>query len=340
MPGAADALFGTVVRGHATALRAALVQEAGGEDASPEDEAAIIWAHAVLMSRAYKLPKAGSKTQRLVLAPVIDLANSAETHGAANARLRAEKDGSVSLVAVRDLAEGEEVLTCYGEFDNEQLLFTYGYTKDGQNIQPVCPVEPSKDKTKAELWWLTSSALRPKAGHPGGLAKLRGADPTNQYAAPYPTACELLALLRVCNMTSDETGPLLAKWRRRLQQAAAVIDKDQHSAASKKSRQVFFEVPLALQPSSSELVPAAQILNHWRTELLDAIQRRSAVDKEVEAAGLAEHAKALETARKLQDETLEVVSRAREEVIAVLPLPFRMNWKLRDSFSNLTGSSS
>ena len=83
-----------------------------------------VWAQSVIMSRGFKIPKG---SDRLVLIPIVDIANHAATHKDANADVRNNLDGSISMVACRDIAPGEEIRICYGEYTNEQLLFCYGF---------------------------------------------------------------------------------------------------------------------------------------------------------------------------------------------------------------------
>ena len=127
----------------AVALRRALREEFSAVKSSLQDRcpdarltdshlwAAMLWAQALLMSRAAVLPRDG---HRLVLAPLADFANHAASFGSANAELLAEKDGSVSLVARKPIVAGEEITHCYAEMDNEQLLFCYGSRENSKEV--------------------------------------------------------------------------------------------------------------------------------------------------------------------------------------------------------------
>ena len=122
------ALKGTSLLRHTHSLRTKLLEAVGPELQRADDRQHLwelsVWAQSVIMSRAFKIPKG---SDRLVLIPIVDIANHAATHRLANADVRNNADGSVSMVAVRDIAKGEEVRICYGEYTNEQLLFCYGF---------------------------------------------------------------------------------------------------------------------------------------------------------------------------------------------------------------------
>ena len=121
-------LKGTSLLRHTLSLRTKLLEAVGPELQSADDPQHLwelsVWAQSVIMSRAFKIPKG---SDRLVLIPIVDIANHAATHKVANADVRNNADGSISMVAVRDIAQGEEVRICYGEYTNEQLLFCYGF---------------------------------------------------------------------------------------------------------------------------------------------------------------------------------------------------------------------
>eukprot|EP00928_Gymnodinium_smaydae_P011652 TRINITY_DN14273_c0_g1_i1.p1 TRINITY_DN14273_c0_g1~~TRINITY_DN14273_c0_g1_i1.p1 ORF type:complete len:609 (+),score=74.69 TRINITY_DN14273_c0_g1_i1:40-1827(+) len=335
-----EALSGTVILHHASALHGALQKEAGVSEAQgqtvaeePNDsqpaqreltgparkaarkleeerrkaaaalEDAQVWAQAVLMSRAYKLPKASSHVERLVLAPIIDIANSAAERSSANAQLRAEKDGAVSLVSTRPIKSGEEILTCYGEFDNEQLLFTYGYIEPSRFLQgPVCPVQLPEGRVYARLWHFGSQRLRS-----GSAGAVQG--PARLLCAPDRTATELLAALRLSDVSEEEAKATL----RQFLDACKANDEAKADA-------VLDEL---LAPGINERVAAVQLLTAWRQALRQALSQRPALPAELSDT--------LAPALRLQDWTLEAVEKARDEVLSSLPLSFRINWVIRDS---------
>merc|ERR1712232_687207 len=120
------------------------------------------------MSRAAVLPRDG---HRLLLAPIADFANHASTFDAANAELRAEGDGSVSLVALRDISPGEEIHHCYAELNNENLLFSYGMVLDSNpNEGFMCPLHPPTTAVKTALLRQGLMELRHAEGIRGSLS--------------------------------------------------------------------------------------------------------------------------------------------------------------------------
>lgn len=127
-------------------------------DGAMAAEEALLWAQAVLMSRVFKLPKGGSQ---LVLAPFVDIANHACTHGEANAVVELQENGDVVLRASRPVCSGDEVRICYGEYANEQLIFSYGFVlRDNHIGGPVCPLQPPSTPHRAALLTLGLQTLR------------------------------------------------------------------------------------------------------------------------------------------------------------------------------------
>eukprot|EP00439_Symbiodinium_sp_Y106_P024854 s2350_g3.t1 len=148
-----SALKGTSLLRHTLSLRTKLLEAVGPELQSADDPQHLwelsVWAQSVIMSRAFKIPKG---SDRLVLIPIVDIANHAATHKVANADVRNNADGSISMVAVRDIAQGEEVRICYGEYTNEQLLFCYGFVIPDNPCQGlVCPLQFPDSPKRSEL---------------------------------------------------------------------------------------------------------------------------------------------------------------------------------------------
>ena len=77
----------------------------------------------------------------------VDIANHAPTYALANAEFSDNKDGSMSMIACRDIASDEEVCVCYGEHNNEQLLFCYGF---------VIPDNPCQGQVRG-VWLIFSN---------------------------------------------------------------------------------------------------------------------------------------------------------------------------------------
>jgi len=109
------------------------------------DANALGWALTSVSSRAFRVGRVGgghvvgaraeeggkegggSGENRWALLPLIDMANHSFS---SNAEVLCEMDGSVSLLARRDLAPQEPVLVNYGNLSNELLLLDYGFLMD------------------------------------------------------------------------------------------------------------------------------------------------------------------------------------------------------------------
>ena len=96
---------------------------------------ALGWAIAASSSRAFKI-----REQR-VLCPLIDIGNHA-SRAEANCEVRGTQGGAVELVAVRDIALGEECTFCYGQLSNDDFLLDYGFL----------PAPPNADDEVALAW--------------------------------------------------------------------------------------------------------------------------------------------------------------------------------------------
>lgn len=84
------------------------------------DNMALFWAAAAVQSRAHS-SKSGSRT---VLVPLADAFNHSPSQP--NVEL-CEDESSFQIRALRDMAAGEELLLCYGEFSNAELVFSGGF---------------------------------------------------------------------------------------------------------------------------------------------------------------------------------------------------------------------
>lgn len=153
---------------------------------------ALLWSQAAMMSRAAVLPRG---SQRLVLAPMCDFANHARSFHDATAELRAVND-DVTLVALRNLAPGEEITHCYAEMGNEQLLFGYGMVlSDNPHSRTSCS------------WPQSPHRLRLLQKY---LSILRGED--SPAPASFTASCfdELLAVAEVGLKSDQEVREALA----------------------------------------------------------------------------------------------------------------------------------
>ncbi|CAJ1440196.1 unnamed protein product [Effrenium voratum] len=200
---AVGALKGTTLLQHTLSLRSRLLEAIGPELRAAKDAQAFweasVWAQAVIMSRAFHVPK---DSDRLALIPIVDIANHAPTYQAANAEIRDNPDGSISMVASRDIASNEEVCICYGEYSNEQLLFCYGFVIPNNPCQGLlCPLPVPDTAGRAQLLQRALRRLRATSKVPAeAFAALRsGKD----------GAIELLSALKVWNMPEDEAQAML-----------------------------------------------------------------------------------------------------------------------------------
>ena len=89
---------------------------------------ALTWAYSMVTSRAFCIDSGDASGSML---PLIDCANHAFEPSAYLLRLgdglESLPSGSAGLIANRNIARGEEVSTCYGNFDNKHLLLDYGF---------------------------------------------------------------------------------------------------------------------------------------------------------------------------------------------------------------------
>ncbi|CAE7876601.1 unnamed protein product [Symbiodinium sp. KB8] len=200
------ALKGTSLLRHTLSLRTKLLEAVGPELQRADDRQHLwelsVWAQSVIMSRAFKIPKG---SDRLVLIPIVDIANHAATHRLANADVRNNADGSVSMVAVRDIAKREEVRICYGEYTNEQLLFCYGFVIPDNPCQGlVCPLQFPDSPKRSELLHHCLAHRRQLVPHtlPAKAGPLL-------YRASGTVPCELLLALKVANITETQAAELL-----------------------------------------------------------------------------------------------------------------------------------
>eukprot|EP00439_Symbiodinium_sp_Y106_P032057 s2350_g3.t2 len=201
-----SALKGTSLLRHTLSLRTKLLEAVGPELQSADDPQHLwelsVWAQSVIMSRAFKIPKG---SDRLVLIPIVDIANHAATHKVANADVRNNADGSISMVAVRDIAQGEEVRICYGEYTNEQLLFCYGFVIPDNPCQGlVCPLQFPDSPKRSELLHHCLAHRRQLVQHP--LPAKAG---PLLYRANGTVSFELLLALKVTNITEIQAEELL-----------------------------------------------------------------------------------------------------------------------------------
>lgn len=231
------ALKGTSLLRHTHSLRTKLLEAVGPELQRADDRQHLwelsVWAQSVIMSRAFKIPKG---SDRLVLIPIVDIANHAATHRLANADVRNNADGSVSMVAVRDIAKGEEVRICYGEYTNEQLLFCYGFVIPDNPCQGlVCPLQFPDSPKRSELLHHCLAHRRQLVPHtlPAKAGPLL-------YRASGTVPCELLLALKVANITETQAAELL-------------------EAKSWESS--------VLDPGPQELVQCLAFLEAWQREL-------------------------------------------------------------------------
>lgn len=102
----------------------------GNKNDTPFDDAQIDanvlgWAFAAVTSRAFR---PGGPESAGVLLPLIDMCNHSFSPNAKVVGTSSRKTkGSLSLVAVRDIAADESIMLCYGNLPNDFLLLDYGF---------------------------------------------------------------------------------------------------------------------------------------------------------------------------------------------------------------------
>ena len=131
----------------------------------------------------------------------VDIANHAPTYALANAEFSDNKDGSMSMIASRDITSEEEVCVCYGEHNNEQLLFCYGFVIPENPCQGMlCPLPFPDTPARAELLHYTLADLRRRHGR-NPSAK---AGPTlRRPSKAEPGSSELLLALKIFDISED-----------------------------------------------------------------------------------------------------------------------------------------
>jgi hypothetical protein len=90
------------------------------------------WAHAIVLSRSGLVKEESSSPSEwtklpVCIIPLVDFVNHSDTP---NAHVRINADGSVDLVSVRDIKEGEEIRISYwpdSPISSEQSLFSFGF---------------------------------------------------------------------------------------------------------------------------------------------------------------------------------------------------------------------
>ena len=198
-------LKGTSLLNHTLSLRSKLLKAVKPQLELAEDKEkcwqACVWAQAVIMSRAFHVPKG---SDRLVLIPIVDIANHAPTYKLANAEFRDNSDGSISMLASRDIAPKEEVCICYGEHTNEQLLFCYGFVIPQNPCEGLlCPLQFPDTPSKAELLHYSLADHRSRHGR-NPAAK---AGPTLRCPSKMePASAELILALKIFGMPEDARG--------------------------------------------------------------------------------------------------------------------------------------
>uniref|UniRef100_A0A8C4PXS3 SET domain containing 6, protein lysine methyltransferase n=1 Tax=Eptatretus burgeri TaxID=7764 RepID=A0A8C4PXS3_EPTBU len=82
---------------------------------------------AFVMAYSFQESRGGKKRNPPVMVPMADMLNHTTNH---NAQLEFSQD-VLKMVAVRAIADGEEVFNTYGQLANSQLLHMYGFTEPG-----------------------------------------------------------------------------------------------------------------------------------------------------------------------------------------------------------------
>uniref|UniRef100_UPI00358E2559 N-lysine methyltransferase SETD6 n=1 Tax=Myxine glutinosa TaxID=7769 RepID=UPI00358E2559 len=82
---------------------------------------------AFVMAYSFQESRGGKKRNPPMMVPMADMLNHTTNH---NAQLEFSQD-VLKMVAVRAIADGEEVFNTYGQLANSQLLHMYGFTEPG-----------------------------------------------------------------------------------------------------------------------------------------------------------------------------------------------------------------
>eukprot|EP00741_Cyanophora_paradoxa_P012494 tig00020610_g12073.t1 len=96
--------------------------------------------HAMLLVDSRCFAASPSRPYRVVMAPGADMLSHECTAFGANAEFCTLSDGGFAVLATRDIAKGEPVTACYGEFPNAQLLVDGGFVVKG-NVHDSVDVE-------------------------------------------------------------------------------------------------------------------------------------------------------------------------------------------------------
>lgn len=234
------ALKGTSLLNHTLSLRSKLLKAVQPELELAKDMQAAweacVWAQAVIMSRGFHVPK---NSDRLLLIPIVDIANHAPTYALANAEFNDNKDGSMTMIASRDIASEEEVCVCYGEHNNEQLLFCYGFVIPDNPCQGLlCPLPFPESPFRAELLHYTLADLRK---HHGRNPSAKAGPTLRRPSDSEPATSELLLALKIFGMSEEE--------------AEAQLQAD----TAERLR--------ALEANCQEWIMALNFLEAWRAEI-------------------------------------------------------------------------
>eukprot|EP00747_Dinoflagellata_sp_TGD_P031174 gnl/TRDRNA2_/TRDRNA2_135104_c0_seq2.p1 gnl/TRDRNA2_/TRDRNA2_135104_c0~~gnl/TRDRNA2_/TRDRNA2_135104_c0_seq2.p1 ORF type:complete len:567 (+),score=93.55 gnl/TRDRNA2_/TRDRNA2_135104_c0_seq2:54-1754(+) len=252
---------------------------------------ALVWAQAILMSRAVKLPKGGSQ---LMIVPMADFANHVCTHAEASAEFRIASDGSgdVVLAAKREVRPGEEIRICYGQLGNDQLLFAFGFCIKGNPIGggPPCPVTPPTSPGRSALFRR-------------GLQDLRHKTTDGTYALP-----QLCAPGRDKSVGADPVGELL--W---VFQVSALSEESADKLLLLTSNAGGGSLDFS-GVGATELKEANRLLEKWDAELTAAVAARGGSPDE--------DLSNLTPAQWMQKQTLASVSAARGSILERLPYPW------------------
>ena len=186
-----------------------------GEASKPEFSGLSVTSDAFGWAVATCTSRASSVGGERVLCPIIDLGNHAPS-GEANCEVRGDAlSGRVQLVALRDIALGEEVTYCYGSLSNDVFLLDYGFLPgegsvpnahddctlswaEGELLATACGAAGMKGLGSNLADWQVA-ALR--SALPRGLASIRitrdGVEPVALTACRVAVAADAQALRKV-----------------------------------------------------------------------------------------------------------------------------------------------
>eukprot|EP00927_Polykrikos_kofoidii_P055848 TRINITY_DN50035_c0_g1_i1.p1 TRINITY_DN50035_c0_g1~~TRINITY_DN50035_c0_g1_i1.p1 ORF type:complete len:505 (-),score=84.60 TRINITY_DN50035_c0_g1_i1:115-1629(-) len=165
------------------------------------------WAKAVILTRAGPSLNIALDVRDSAIIPLIDFANCDAVNPAAECQL--SDSGDVSLVTRRPLHGGDEVTLSYGEQNQEELLFTFGFVLPGVETDTTSPLGlesgPGMSRLRAGLLRLLALDRQDDGGKTVPAARLLWtSEASNDGAASNVDVSELWSAANLLDMSEDE----------------------------------------------------------------------------------------------------------------------------------------